>query len=131
MKIGQAYDLTPPDPPEWDEGQSGWVYMDQFATIYTTGEEVPSEVDVDRVIRLKLMETRTGRSYLVQRQVRGTYGWTEILGWGEEVNIAAGELEIIDEQVFETEDYTYRVKSKSPAGLISESWNSLTIDSAG
>ena len=24
VKNGQAYDLTPPDPPEWDEVDSGW-----------------------------------------------------------------------------------------------------------
>ena len=30
----QAYDLTPPPPPQWDEPGSGWVYVDDDDVVY-------------------------------------------------------------------------------------------------
>ena len=46
-KSGQAYDLTPPEPPVWGEENSGWVHVDDHGTIFEWTDDL-SEVSGSR-----------------------------------------------------------------------------------
>jgi hypothetical protein len=128
-KSGQAYDLTPPEPPGWDAELSGRVYVDdQSAAVYATREEAPLRSVIVPAIRLRFTETSSGCAYLIQRQMIGSYGWTEVSGWDQEIDLVAEEFELIDKAVLETEGYQYRIKSRSQAGLLARDWQFISFD---
>lgn len=127
-KSGQAYDLTPPEPPQWDEENSGWVYMDDNGTVYEWDADLTGASNPQPAIRLVWLEDVRVSSVLVARSESGDRLGGVIVNWeaGEQMN--PGLRYFLDMQVDSQTSYTYSGRSRSKAGLQSLNETTFTIE---
>jgi hypothetical protein len=119
-KSGQAYDLTPPEPPEWDQVESGWIY----AT-----ENVPPPANPEG-IRLAWTPTSENDVYLIRRKNQNEINWTVVMEWekGEQRN--DDKLQFIDHATYAHLQYQYIIITRSQSELRSEDSATLTVAAA-
>ena len=124
--VGQAYDLTAPEPPEWDEVASGWIYIDDDEIIYEWNDDLTSATNPLPAIRLFWEDISMVSSVLIARIE--IYGTTNVVlaNWitGELIN---DKRQFIDKQATLNQTYIYSLKSKSHAGLTSLGDSLITI----
>ncbi len=122
VKQGQAYDLTPPAAPEWDEENSGWVFVDADGNIYETEDDVPDGVDVSEVVRLVWITTSIMSSVLIQRKSDSENSWSDTANW-------ISENKTLDRSIISGTNYSYRAKVRSVSGNMSLDWSTIEITS--
>lgn len=126
-KSGQAYDLTPPEPPVWDEVNSGWVYVDENENIFEWEDDLTMAVNPLPAIRLVWVENAISPYNQISRQMEGGMTSAIILSFETGEWFANGYKVFIDKDVKHPNVYTYKAKSKSNAGLISRTESFLKI----
>ena len=127
MKIGQAYDLTPPDPPVWDEVSSGWVYVDENETIYEWTDDLSSASNPQPAVRLVWQTAEATHLTQIARQPgEGGLG-TIILNFGNGLAFGPNSQMLIDKEVDSRRTYIYKAKAKSVANLTSAGETSCEI----
>ncbi len=130
-KTGQAYDLTPPEPPEWDVANSGWVYVDDSGIVYEWTADLAGASNPRPAIRLVWFARVRVDYLLIGRSVEGSSLSNVMADWVPGV-LFDGEAEryFLDTSVSEGQTYTYSAKSKSMSGLTSTAESSLVISPA-
>jgi hypothetical protein len=127
VKNGQAYDLTPPEPPVWDEENSGWVYVDDNETIYELADDLSAASNPQPAVRLVWqMATVTHLTQIARQPVDGGLG-TIILNFGNGATFGPNSQMLIDKEVDSRRTYIYKAKAKSSANLISASETGFEI----
>ncbi|MCF6154507.1 MAG: hypothetical protein E3K36_04480 [Candidatus Brocadia sp.] len=127
-KSGQAYDLTPPEPPQWDEVNSGWVYVDDNGTVYEWGADLTEASNPQPAIRLVWMEDARVKSVLIARIGASSSFSAVIANWVSGGSFITGRRFHLDRLAGVSESYTYVGKSKSHAKLLSTSQTTIVID---
>lgn len=92
---GQAIDLTPPPPPEWE-----------------TSSPIGMALGVDPAVTLawQPVQDPSGASVAVQRRIEGSPLWLGVSGWAE------GATGFTDQTVISGETYHYRLRAMDGAG---------------
>ncbi|HVK94971.1 MAG TPA: hypothetical protein VM571_09620 [Noviherbaspirillum sp.] len=126
VMTGQAYDLTIPDPPQFDTENSGWVYVDDDGTVYAADGDISLAVNPVETARI-VWSHSAGATYFVQRRSQRNTSWSTLVNWSEG-NVYADNLRsITDAEVNNGDLCYYRIKSKTTAGLQSEYSTSISI----
>jgi hypothetical protein len=102
--IGKAYDITPPPPPVWIDGQ--WV--DQAGTL---------------VVSLSWNAVDAGTDVMIQRkEARPTAPWSDQSPW-----LADTQTAWTDTSPRPYLGYVYRLRARNVAGNTNVAWNELTV----
>jgi hypothetical protein len=119
VKSGQGYDLTPPEPPVWDEVSSSWVYVDDNETIYEWTDDLSSVLNPQPAVRLVWQTAKVTHLTQIARQSgEGGLG-TIILNFGNGLAFGPNSQMLIDKDVDSRRTYIYKAKAKSVANLTS------------
>lgn len=130
-KTGQAYDLTPPDPPIWDENNSGWVHVDQDGVIHEWDADLTNVVDPRAAIRLVWLDDPKVNSVLAARSEALSGFGAIVMNWQPGETFDVGHRFFIDKGVSPERGYTYVGKSKSYSDLQSVRETVIVITPAG
>ena len=125
-KSGQAYDLTPPDPPAWDEVNSGWVYIDDNEVVYEWDADLSSAVNPQPAVRLVWEPAEPDHEVMLAAETTGAGYSTIVQNFAPGNQLNATKQLYVDKRAVEQE-IIYTAKSRSNAGLISSSASSMTI----
>jgi len=127
-KTGQAYDLTPPEPPQWDEEGSGWVYVDDDGTVYEWDADLTGASNPRPAIRLIWLEDVRVDSVLIARRSELSSMSTAVANWiaGSPTD-GEGQRYFLDQNVVEGRIYTFSAVSKSKSGLTSATDSTIVI----
>ena len=125
--VGQGYDLTPPEPPVWDEENSGWVYVDDNDVVYEWDDDLSAALNPMPSIRL--LWTNEKESFTTQISKLSDVvsmsviikDFTQSAAYNEDKQI------FIDRKVSPDKTYQYKGKVQSDAALISTQDSHLTI----
>jgi len=132
LASAQAYDLAIPDPPEFDEGASDWVYVDDDGTVYEWEADVSAAPNPTAAIRLVWSgASANAAEACIQSRTQNEYRWQELMDWSEGDAYAGESRQYLVTGVFEESTYLFRIKSRSRAGLVSTNVSEITIDAAG
>jgi len=126
-KAGQAYDLTPPDPPVWDEANSGWVYVDDNDVIYEWDDDISAAINPQPAVRLVWEPAEAVHITQIARQPGEGGAGTILLDFDSGLGFGQDSQMLIDKDVDSRLSYLYKAKAKSAAGLISTSETGLEI----
>lgn len=128
VRVGQGFDLTPPDAPEWDEENSGWVYLGDDGIIYESEGDVPGSVTANPVV--KLSWTAEGRitEFMIQRKSTNLSNWNTLLDFGGSYEESGGIIYFIDENLDESKQYFYRAIAKSAGAIKSVNSTKKTVN---
>ncbi len=127
-KSGQAYDLSPPEAPQWDQVNSGWVYMGGTGEVYETVDDVPEGAAVEPAIRLGWEVIDEKLTYRVQRNDEDSNIWKTILDFDDSFEITDQRVTLIDRgDISASASYYYRVDARSQSECISLNANRITI----
>lgn len=127
-KGGQAYDLTPPQPPEWDAGNTGWVYVDEKGVVYAWDADLSQAQNPQPAVRLVWLDDVRVSSVLIARQDEQSSLSAVIASWTPGEMGMAGKRFYLDQTASLDQRYTYFGKSKSGAELLSPGESSIVID---
>ncbi len=126
----QAYDLSIPDPPEFDEDASGWVYVDDDATVYEADADISAATNPQPAVRLAWSRPSSGATVFVQRRTSDSGAWTTILEWGSGGAYSEAVDFVIDTDAASDDDHVYRIFSKSASGQKSREAAEIDIESS-
>jgi hypothetical protein len=125
---GQAYDLTPPEPPAWDAVSTGRVHVALDGTIYEWADDVPDGVDAAPANRLVWEVTDEKLTYLVQRLAEGANTWKTLLGFDAPLEVQNARATLIDQMdISDSVYHDYRIYSRAPSQIVSLSATRMTI----
>ena len=121
--VGQGYDLTPPEPPVWDEENSGWVYVDDNDVVYEWDDDLSAALNPMPAIKLIWQTIRSTEVTSISKSLGSNNSYSIILTFtpAEEV------LPFIDRNVKPDIEYRYKAKTKSLTGIISKNETQILI----
>jgi hypothetical protein len=128
VKSGQAYDLTPPEPPVWDEENSGWVYVDEHGTVYEWNTDLTGATNPQPAIRLVWLEDGRVSSILIARNDALSGFSAVIANWITGESLITGKRFHLDRLAVAGQGYAYSAKSKSNANMLSSGQSTILID---
>ena len=126
-RSGQAYDLTPPEPPVWDPVNSAWVYIDDNDVVYEWGADLSSAVNPRPAVRLVWETAEPDHHVMLAAATAGATLSHIIQSFAPGNPFDATKKSCIDQRALEQE-LIYTAKSRSASGLISGSTSSLSIN---
>ncbi len=127
---GQAYDLTPPEPPQWDASRSGWVYVDDAGVVFDWEADLAGALNPRPAIRLAWSIDPRQSEVLIARDDPLLGRRVTVGAWAAGTPLDATRLFQLDRQVDPALTYAYSGKARSLAGLLSATDSSIHIPPA-
>lgn len=113
--VGQAYDVTPPEPPVWDEENSGWVYVDEKDVIYEWEGDLTAALNPVPAVRLVWSSTEESMCCTVQRRLLGGGIW-KVISAQTTASSSPLEFEFLDKTATPGIGYDYQVIGEDLSG---------------
>jgi hypothetical protein len=123
---GQAYDV-PPEPPVWDEANSGWVYIDDDNTVYEWDADLPGANDPQPAVRLVWTPAEPEHEVMIASENPETGIGTIIQNFALGQEEGPDQRVLISRQTPAETDTVYTARSRSQSGLMSTETTSMIL----